>query len=125
MMLSTMHEVSTDSGQDNNKAVTARRAVDLMRQTLEEPISIGNMCAQLDVSAPTLRRAFLSVYGLSPKQFYLRLRLNEVRSRLLSKAPYVTISDIANMFDFWHMGQFARDYRFFFGELPSETLSVA
>ena len=32
------------------------------------------------------------------------------------------ILNIANDWGFWHMGQFAADYKSLFGELPSETL---
>jgi AraC family ethanolamine operon transcriptional activator len=32
------------------------------------------------------------------------------------------IADVANRWGFWHMGQFAADYRRQFGELPSETV---
>ena len=32
------------------------------------------------------------------------------------------VSDVVNDWGFWHMGQFAADYRKLFGELPSETL---
>jgi AraC family ethanolamine operon transcriptional activator len=32
------------------------------------------------------------------------------------------ISDVANDWGFWHMGQFAADYKKLFGELPSEIL---
>jgi transcriptional regulator GlxA family with amidase domain len=31
------------------------------------------------------------------------------------------IADAANAWGFWHMGQFAKDYRTLFGELPSQT----
>ena len=31
-------------------------------------------------------------------------------------------ADSANNWGFWHMGQFAKDYRRLFGELPSKTL---
>ena len=34
----------------------------------------------------------------------------------------VTIQDIASHWGFWHLGQFAQDYRHLFGELPSDTL---
>jgi AraC family ethanolamine operon transcriptional activator len=37
-------------------------------------------------------------------------------------APESRVADIAIRWGFWHMGQFARDYRAMFGELPSETL---
>jgi AraC-like DNA-binding protein len=35
--------------------------------------------------------------------------------------PYSAITDVANEWGFWHMGQFAADYQSQFGELPSET----
>jgi len=41
---------------------------------------------------------------------------------LLKAGPEAGVAEIANAWGFWHMGQFARDYRFMFGELPSETL---
>ena len=31
------------------------------------------------------------------------------------------VTDVANEWGFWHLGQFAADYRRHFGELPSET----
>jgi hypothetical protein len=33
------------------------------------------------------------------------------------------VSDVANSWGFWHMGQFAADYRAMFGELSSSTLN--
>ena len=34
-------------------------------------------------------------------------------------------ANVAHRWGFWHMGQFARDYRRLFGELPSETRDTA
>jgi AraC family ethanolamine operon transcriptional activator len=36
----------------------------------------------------------------------------------------VTIQDIASHWGFWHLSQFAQDYKKLFGELPSATLKV-
>jgi len=33
-----------------------------------------------------------------------------------------SVSDVAERYGFWHLSQFAADYRWLFGELPSETL---
>ncbi|RLD37204.1 MAG: AraC family transcriptional regulator, partial [Bacteroidetes bacterium] len=33
-----------------------------------------------------------------------------------------SIANIARASGFWHMGQFYKDYKKFFGELPSDTL---
>ena len=52
-------------------------------------------------------------------------RLNAVRSALKRMdSAQVMVADIANEKGFWHMGQFAKDYRQMFGELPSDTLGV-
>ena len=39
-----------------------------------------------------------------------------------SNPSIIEINDIAHNLGFWHMGQFAADYRKLFGELPSMTL---
>jgi len=48
--------------------------------------------------------------------------MNGVRRDLQRADPSEKIADVANRWGFWHMGQFAADYRRQFGELPSETL---
>ena len=61
--------------------------------------------------------------GLSPKAYLKARRLNAVRRELLRDETAVgTIFDRASSWGFWHMGQFGRDYKAMFGELPSETL---
>jgi AraC family ethanolamine operon transcriptional activator len=50
------------------------------------------------------------------------LRLNEVRKSLKREADYSNILQVASEYNFWHMGQFSRDYKMLFGELPSDTM---
>ena len=58
-----------------------------------------------------------------PEQYLRARRLNGVRKILRSHGPgEVRIYEVANEWGFWHMGQFAADYRKLFGERPSETL---
>ena len=38
------------------------------------------------------------------------------------ESPYASVQDAAAAYGFWHMSQFAVDYRELFGERPSETL---
>ncbi|MCP4898634.1 MAG: helix-turn-helix domain-containing protein [bacterium] len=49
-------------------------------------------------------------------------RLDGVRKELLRSGAKLKIADTANNWGFWHVGQFAADYRRHFGELPSQTL---
>jgi AraC family ethanolamine operon transcriptional activator len=42
--------------------------------------------------------------------------------RFCQQADQTKIADIANHWSFWRMGQFSKDYKCFFGELPSQTI---
>jgi AraC-like DNA-binding protein len=106
-----------------------RRAVRTSLEYLEDadllPLTVSDLCTQIGVSAPTLYRAFQEEFGVSPKRYIQIRRLGGVRQQLLSEDNDDSIVDVANSWGFWHMGQFAADYRQHFGELPSETLERA
>lgn len=75
------------------------------------------------VSERTLVYAFSERYGQSPKTFITH-RLNQVRKALRQAvSDTARIGEIAGRHGFWHMSQFAADYKRLFRELPSETLS--
>jgi len=88
-------------------------------------LQVSELCRDIDVSERTLRHAFRERLGMTPKAYIRDRRLNLVRVAL-QQADTKTerVSEIANRWDFWHMGQFAADYRRLFGELPSETIST-
>lgn len=97
------------------------RAIDVMEAHLDDPIAISDLCTASAATWRTLDRAFKDRFGIGPKAYYTRLRLNRVRSDLIGNDGGLKIIDVANRYGFWHMGQFARDYRNLFGQLPSET----
>ncbi len=104
-----------------------RRALRIALERIEDPsslpLSVADLCAAASVSPRTLYRAFQERFGISPKR-YLQVRgLTGVREELLTARSESRVSDIANRWGFWHMGQFAADYRRQFGELPSDTLA--
>ncbi len=72
---------------------------------------------------------FISILSLSfdigPKRYIHIRRLSAVRQQILSRDSRETVTDIANYWGFWHMGQFAADYRRHFGEAPSDTKARA
>lgn len=96
---------------------------DYIEANLDEHITLMDMCSFSGVGPRTIQRIFVKHYGVTPKAYITARRLNRVRRVLLSKKTRdVLVSEVANRWGFWHMGQFAADYRKFFGELPSETL---
>ena len=88
-----------------------------------DPTSVSELCNVAGVTERTLQHNFKKLYGITPKAYLKSLGLNRARQDLLrGLVPGSCISDVANKWGFWHMGQFAADYRKYFGELPSDTI---
>ena len=87
-------------------------------------VNISEICYHTSTSERTLERLFGSVVGLSPKKYLNRFLLQEARNYFI-KSPrcHTTVIGVAHKLGFQHMGQFAADYKFLFGELPSDTLN--
>ncbi len=88
--------------------------------------TIHDLCQRHCIRERTLRSAFQRRYGVSPKAFLMTYRLSHARRQLREHPPgSLSIQDAAAAWGFWHMGQFAHDYKTMFNELPSETLAKA
>lgn len=99
-----------------------KRALELIEATAHEGITIDRLCQYCNVSDRTLEYAFREHFCKTPAAYIKARRLYNVRQQLRNMhGADTSISDIANNWGFWHMGQFAADYRRFFGELPSQT----
>jgi len=109
----------------NKRSHALKTAVDYIQATPHTQISLNSFCIENNINERTLQRAFLEHYGMTAKAYTTAHRLNHVFKTLSMSDPNTTrISDIATSHGFWHMSQFAADYRRHFGELPSETLKV-
>lgn len=99
-----------------------KRSLDILADRDKLPIGVTELSRQVGTSLSTLERVFTARFDVTPKT-YIRVRcLSAVRDELAMVAPESRVADVANRWGFWHMGQFASDYRAMFGELPSETL---
>ena len=99
------------------------RAEAFVEQFAHDDIDVKDICRVAQVSQRTLEYAFVERFGLTPKAYLKAYRLNEVRRELRTANLEIgKVADIANRWGFWHMGQFAADYRAQFFELPSQTL---
>jgi AraC-like DNA-binding protein len=84
------------------------------------------LCAALGVSPGGLSAAFQGTFGISPHRFLKLRRMAMVRSLLhCPDGPVQLVKSVALSHGFWHLGQFAIDYRAMYGEMPSETLARA
>jgi transcriptional regulator GlxA family with amidase domain len=99
------------------------RALDFMHAHAAEPISITDVAAAAFVSTRWLHKAFVERLGEPPVRVLRRIRLNGVRSELLTGAPTTTsVAQVARAWGFVHLSRFAEQYFREYGERPSETL---
>jgi len=99
-----------------------RTALDYIEAHADQPPSVEEICRASGVSWRTLDYAFRDRFGVTPKRYLQALRLQHVRREILGAGRPRPIWEVAAHWGFWHMGQFAADYRRQFGELPSETI---
>lgn len=92
----------------------------------DRAVSVPELCEHLHVSRRTLQYCFQDVLGMAPATYLRAIRLNGAR-RELSDASRESrsVQDVAAAWGFWHLSQFATDYRKLFGMRPSETLKAA
>jgi AraC-like DNA-binding protein len=103
------------------KAADIREILD--NSIYDEFRSISDIALQVNLSERHMLRLFKDAFGISPKIYLQKLRLNAIRKELLSstKTDSYSISDIALKYNFYHMGYFSAEYKKMFGELPSIT----
>lgn len=95
-----------------------------VNEHLSGPVTMEELCQLTHVSRRTLQYSFNSIVGISPLQFLRLTRLNRVRRALRGATPDQSVTEIATYWGFWHLGQFAHDYKQQFGECPSHTLNA-
>lgn len=117
-------EVSVIKAAPEKRCYALKTAVDYIQATPFDSISLHQFCSTNDINARTLQRAFIEKYGVSPNSYVKALHLNSVYKKLSNNDTDKTtrIADVASSNGFWHMSQFAADYKRQFGELPSATL---
>ena len=114
---------SVGRGLLRKRDLALKSAEDYIHESANEVVTIPELCNASNASQRTLEYAFRERYGLTPKEYTLIYRLNNVRKQLRQAVPVKDqVSRIAQQHGFWHMGQFSASYRKLFAELPSETL---
>jgi AraC-like DNA-binding protein len=87
------------------------KVTNYIHDNISEINSINELCLGEGVPERSLRRLITDNYQISPKAFLNKLRLNEVNKSLKLNHDSLTISEVANDYNFWDMGQFSHDYK--------------
>ncbi len=92
----------------------------------DRAVGVPELCERLHVSRRTLQYCFQDVLGMAPAHYVRALRLNGARRDLCNASrDSRSVQDVAAAWGFWHLSQFAADYRKLFGMRPSDTLKAA
>ena len=89
-----------------------------MQMHLDEPLTIVQVAQQFLMSEVTLRRRFQAIFGISPKQYLLELRLNE--AQYLLATTHLSIKEIAASLSFFDLAHFSSTFRRRFGVSPTQ-----
>ena len=92
--------------------ITAR-AHALMEEALDDPQSIGEIARKCGIGSRALQLQFQTALGITPRDHYLALRLNEARRQVTTTAH--ALHDIALATGFASQSSFARAYAKAFG----------
>lgn len=122
LLVNCLLDVFPDKPNEDRTHSKFTKTIDYIHGNLSEITSVNQICHSTKIPERTLRRLIQHKYNLTPKKYLNRLRLNEVRKGMKSDFENSNIMQLASDYNFWHMGQFTRDYKNLFGELPSETI---
>lgn len=120
LLEATLPEIPQEKLSDSRKARLIREARRIAAvDQPENPVTIEELCKTLGVSRRTLQYGFIEMTGMPPATYLRLARLNGARRSLKAAA---SVTEVATVWGFWHLGRFSQDYKAFFGETPSFTL---
>lgn len=96
-----------------------------VRDNWNRPINLASLARRHGLGPRAVQRYLSSRGMLSLSKYVKQLRLQHAHQALADPAPSASVTAIALSCGFQNPGQFSREYRAEFGELPSDTLRRA
>ena len=91
-------------------------ALQIMEHNIEDPVTPDEIAEKVAISNRQLERLFAQHIGLSPKRYYLRLRLD--RARDLLRQTDLSVTDVCVACGFLSLSHFSKSYRAAHGVSP-------
>ena len=102
--------------EDPTLPVPLRHMLELMRQNIEEPLSLVELAELSSVSRRHMERLFHAHLDTSPSRYYLELRLNQAKRLLIQTNESIT--RVAMACGFVSTSHFNNCFKDFFGTTP-------
>ncbi|MCI9888436.1 AraC family transcriptional regulator [Micrococcales bacterium 31B] len=109
---------------DASRRHTLGQAIAYIEGHLQEPLTVGKIAEGTGMSVRTIQHAFRKDLDTTPMNYVREQRLERVRAELADAIPSdgIRVTDIALHWGFTHLGNFSRQYKQSYQELPSDTL---
>lgn len=91
-------------------------ALQIMENNIEDPLTPDEISKIVEISTRQLERLFAKYIGVSPKRYYLRLRLEKARD-LLRQTDF-SVTDVCVACGFKSLSHFSKSYRAAYGISP-------
>ena len=91
-------------------------AIQIMENNIEDPLTPDEICDVIGLSTRQLERLFAKHVGVSPKRYYLGLRLEKARD-LLRQTDF-SVTDVCVACGFKSLSHFSKSYRAAYGISP-------
>jgi AraC-like DNA-binding protein len=122
-VLMTASFVELPRSRDERNEIIVRRAEEYFMAVLPNQPLLVDLCRAAGVGKNTLYRAFHSLFGISPIDYFRKRRFSSARRDLIrSQASRGVVKRVAINHGFTELGRFSTEYRQLFGERPSRTL---
>ncbi len=95
-----------------------RRAIDIMEQTLEDPVPPRDIAHKIGISQRQLERLSRRHLGCTPARYHMQLRLD--RARRMLHQTNLSVAEVAVASGFVALSHFAKVYKQAFGCSPSK-----
>lgn len=99
------------------------RAIEMMRNSLHDPVAPADIAEDLGISTRQLERLFSRYLSTSPKKYFTDMRLERAHHLLLQTESGIT--EIALACGFANVGHFGRVYRASYGVSPARQRARA
>ncbi|WP_299673024.1 GlxA family transcriptional regulator [uncultured Roseobacter sp.] len=91
-------------------------ALQIMENNIEDPLTPDEISGIVELSTRQLERLFAKYIGVSPKRYYLRLRLEKARDLL--RQTDLSVTDVCVACGFKSLSHFSKSYRAAYGISP-------
>jgi len=106
----------------DSQAHKIAKAIDWLSANYAAPLSIEQLAARVQMSAPSFHQHFRGLVAMSPLQYQKRLRLNEARRLMLNE--HLDAATAAFEVGYESPSQFSREYARHFGTPPRRDIAT-